>query len=76
MKSSIVSTQLSKKSLLPLRIYKDVESIQYILRDNLQFFDKLIKECMKVGKEQYIFLSDINKLLATEYPESATNADG
>ena len=31
---------------------------------------------MRVGKEQFIFRSDINKLLASEYPELTTYTDG
>lgn len=76
MKSSEVSTEKSENSFLPEQINKDLESIQDILRDNPEFFDKLIKECMKIGKKQSIFFSHIEKLLANEYPDLPTYTDG
>ena len=77
--STANSTQVLEDMELPEQIKDDLECIQDILRDNPEFFNKLIKECMKVGKigqGQSVFFEDVAKLWHVEYPDLTTYTDG
>lgn len=69
------STLDTDRVLLPEQINKDLEEIKDILRDNPEFFETLVRECMKVGKAS-IFFNDIERLLANEYPDLTSYNDG
>ena len=68
-------TQENEKFVLPKEIKDDLDCIEDILRDNPEFFDKLVKQCMKVGRN-YVYDDTITNLLAAEYPDLTTYIDG
>lgn len=80
MKSSEISTanstQVLESIILPEVIKNDLENIQNILQNDHEFFDKLVKECMKIGKGEPMYFRCIENLLAEEYPDLTTYKDG
>jgi hypothetical protein len=69
------SESLTKESTLELtkEVKDDLDKIKNILRNDSEFFNTLIKECMRIGKEgEYVFFDHINRLLYQQYPELTT----
>jgi hypothetical protein len=83
MKSSETSTQnstLIEPIVLPQSVREELQktlgNLKTLLKDNPKFFNELVKECLKVGKEQYVYFNDVEKLLHAEYPDLMKYTDG
>ena len=78
--STANSTQVLENIIIPNNVKEELNQIittlKNLLKDNKEFFVKLINKCLEVGEVRHVYFNDIEHLLHVEYPNLMRYTDG